>query len=89
MAIAEAPISSLPVRFDMTYHARLRATEMEVPEHEVWEALTNPEVAYAQPSYGRDRYLFQRGRLAVPVAIAGRRGVVLSVLWRIVDDWAR
>lgn len=88
---AEVPVSWRPrrIRGRLCEHAQQRAAEMGVPEAEVLEVLTGPEVDAPTDIRGhgdRDRRLASGGRLTVPYFVddTGCR-VAVTVLWRGMD----
>lgn len=68
-----------------THHMRVRATQRNIDLAQIEGAITNPEITYAQPNYGPDRAIYQRGDLAVVVAPTTR--TVITVLFHTPDNW--
>lgn len=63
-----------------TQHCRRRAAERGITLGQIDRVLTEPEISYAQTTYGPHRQVRQRGELAVVVNTATR--TVITVLFR-------
>ena len=66
-------------------HARRRIAERGFAIADVVMACNEPEQTYTSYQYGPDRWVYQRGHVALAVSPASR--TVITVLLRAVDNW--
>jgi hypothetical protein len=69
----------------LTEHARSAARSRGFTVAEVLLTALDPEVTYTAYDYGPDREVHQRGDVAVAVDRSSK--VIVTVLWRHVDEW--
>lgn len=71
-----------------TLHAQQTMAARGVSREEVEQTLARPEITYRGNSDNDAALIYQRGTMGV-VAVPGRGGlVVITVLWRRVEDWS-
>lgn len=74
-----------PPSWRFTHHLCIRAAERGITTAEINVVLADPEITYAQPGYGPNRRVMQRGELGVVVDVA--TSAVITVVFRDPARW--